>query len=192
MLQFKWDPFPELSTDRFLLRRLLPSDIQQMFILRSQKESMKFIGRPLAKSLQDVKELMERVETMFLNQEGINWAIVEKVNASLLLGTVGYYRMKKEHFRAEVGYQLIKDYHRKGIMTEVLPCVVRYGFEEMKLHSVEADVNPDNTASMKLLEKCNFILNGKFEETFFFEGKFYDSAVFSILNPVKYFDIYNE
>ena len=190
MIEFPWDTFPTLETERYNLRKLNESDIEDFFAIRSEKESMQYISRPLAKNHQDVIELMGRTHDLFLAREGINWAISEKGN-SALMGTIGFYRMKKEHFRAEVGYQLQKKYFRKGVMYEVLQEVVKYGFEVMKLHSIEADINPDNIASRKLLEKSNFKKEGMFKENFFFEGKFYDSEIYSLMNPVKYFNEYN-
>ena len=61
--------------------------------------------------------------------------------------------MKKESYRAELGYALHPDYHGKGIMQETMKEVLDYGFKIMKLHSVEANVNPENAASIKLLER---------------------------------------
>lgn len=188
MIDFNWDPFPILTTPRLILRRMEPSDINEYFILRRDKEGMKYIHRPLTHTLQDVKELMDRVEDFFLRQEAISWVITEKGN-SKLIGTIGFYRMKKEHYRAEVGYQLQRSYYRKGITSEALLEVVKYGFEIMNLHTIEADVNPDNVASMKLLEKANFIKEGMFKECFYFEGKFYDSVIYSLLSPLKFNEI---
>ncbi len=67
-------------------------------------------------------------------------------------------------------------------MQEVLTAVLDYGFKQMHLHSVEANVNPDNKASMKLLERNGFIREGYFKENFFFDGKFLDSAVYSLID----------
>ncbi len=183
-MQFNWDPFPVLHTERLTLRKMNDGDLNQLFKIRSDKENMKYISRPVAQTMQDVIDLMGRTEDAFNNQDGINWAIARKED-DLMMGSIGFYRMKKEHYRAEVGYQIHKDFQLKGVTYEALKRVVDYGFKEMKLHSIEADINPDNIASIKLIEKGGFKKEGYFKEVFFFEGKFYDSFVYSLINPDK-------
>jgi ribosomal-protein-alanine N-acetyltransferase len=61
--------------------------------------------------------------------------------------------IKPEHYRAEIGYMLLPEYHGKGIVSEAVKEVVKYGFEVMKLHSIEAVLDPENYGSAKGLEK---------------------------------------
>lgn len=184
-MELNWTSFPAIYTERLELNALIPEDVEDLFKLRSEEESMKYIGRKMAVTLQDAQELMDRTHELFKNEEGINWGIKEK-GSSTLMGTIGFYRMKKEHYRAEVGYQLRLPFLRKGFMHEALKAVVEYGFKEMKWHTIEADVNPDNIASRKLLEKNDFTLNGFFKDSFFFDGKFYDSVIYSKLSPYTF------
>lgn len=67
-------------------------------------------------------------------------------------------------------------------MFEAIQTVIEFGFEKMKLHSIEANINPENIASKKLLEKAGFIKEAYFKENHFFNGKFIDTEVFSLLN----------
>jgi ribosomal-protein-alanine N-acetyltransferase len=60
--------------------------------------------------------------------------------------------------------------------------VMEYGFGTMKLHSLEANVNPDNKASIKLLERNNFIKEAHFKENYFYDERYLDSAIYSLLN----------
>jgi len=66
-------------------------------------------------------------------------------------------------------------------MQEAFSEVVNYGFKVMKLHSIEANVNPANEASIKLLEKNNFIREAYYEENYYYNGKFLDTAIYSLL-----------
>ena len=63
--------------------------------------------------------------------------------------------------------------------------VLDYGFTTMLLHSVEANVNKDNAASMKLLAKNNFVREAYFKENYFYNGRFLDSVIYSLLAPVN-------
>ena len=67
-------------------------------------------------------------------------------------------------------------------MKEALMAVIDFGFNEMKLHSIEGQINPENVVSGVVLEKCGFTREAYFKENFYFQGKFFDSAVYSLLN----------
>jgi ribosomal-protein-alanine N-acetyltransferase len=95
---------------------------------------------------------------------------------------IGFYRTKPEDFRSEVGYILSGDFQGKGIITEALKRVVQFGFEVLKLNSIEAVIDPENFGSEKVLLKNNFVKEGHFKEHVFFEGKFLDSVFYSLLN----------
>ena len=70
-------------------------------------------------------------------------------------------------------------------MDEAMKGVLQYGFETMKLHSVEANVNPGNNASTKVLEKNGFVKEAYFKENYYYNGKFIDSAIYSLLTPYR-------
>lgn len=184
MLLVNFNPFPDLLTERLVLRRIVPADAQNLFVLRKDEDMMRFIARTLAKSMNDVMELIEVINNGINQNESINWAITLK-EENKLIGTIGFVRMTLVHHRAEVGYMLHQDYQKKGIMQEALISVINYGFNNVKLHSIEAVVDPNNLASAKLLERNNFIKEAHFKENHFFEGEFLDSVYYSLLTPIK-------
>ncbi len=173
-------PFPMLTTERLILRQLEHADAPEMFIYRSSEEIMKYICRPRAKTEEDALQLIIRINDLIQKTEVLNWGITLK-ESNKVIGTIGYVNFKKEHYRAEIGYLLSIDYQRKGIMQEAISAVLEYGFNTLKLHSVEAIVAPENEASIALLEKNHFKREGYFREDFYFEGKFLDSVVYSLL-----------
>lgn len=177
MLELNFSPFPEIQTERLLLRKFTLNDQENVFELRSNPEVMKYIPLPLAITIDDAIGHIEKVLTMIDNNEGISWGIVEK-SSRKLIGSIGIFKIVKEAHRAEVGYVLNPRWHNKGIMNEALNVVLDYGFEKIKLHSIVAIIDPENTASAKLLEKNRFRREGYFRENCFFEGKFLDSAVY--------------
>ena len=181
MLTINFTPFPNLETERLLLRRVNESDVNEVFALRSNPETMKYIPRPLVKTIDNALEHIAMINAKIENNEGINWAITYK-GSPKLIGILGHYRIKPEHHRAEIGYMLHKEHNGKGIITEAVQEVVKYGFNEMKLHSIEAIIDPKNFGSEKVLQKCGFIKEAHFKENEFFEGRFLDSVIYSILN----------
>ncbi|CAN5260872.1 hypothetical protein BH09BAC5_BH09BAC5_14350 [soil metagenome] len=116
--------------------------------------------------------------------EFINWAIT-LTGEDKLIGMIGLFRMQPEHFRSEIGYMLMTEYHGKQIMQEAIDSIVEYAFEKIKFHSLEAVISPENIPSQKTIEKCGFVKEAHFKEKEFYNGKFKDILVYSKLTNVK-------
>jgi len=185
MLHLNFNPFPELSTERLVMRQLKMEDANEIFFLRSDETVMRYIDKPPATSIDEAHAFIERIDNVIKNREGIMWGISLKENPSII-GNIGIWNMQKEHFRCEIGYSLNPAYHQKGIMYEAITAALKYCFEVMGFHSVEANVNPENQASIKLLEKIGFVREAYFKENYYFNGRFLDSAIYSLLTPVKH------
>jgi ribosomal-protein-alanine N-acetyltransferase len=185
MLETNFHPFPELQTERLLFRKLKLEDAAAIFEIRSDPQVMKYIPRPVAQTLADATAHIETVLTRINDNMGINWAIEEK-QSNYLIGTMGFWRIEKENYRAELGYILNAKWQNRGIMHEALSVAIPFGFQQLQLHSIEAVIDPDNIASAKLLEKNNFRREGFFKENCFFEGKFLDAAVYSLVKGIDY------
>ena len=181
MSSFSFLPFKELESERLLLRQITSDDVNEVFALRSNPETMKYIPRPLAVTINEamvhVKMIQDKIET----NEGINWAITLKGNPKMI-GIIGHYRIRWEHFRSEIGYMLLPEYQGKGIITEAIQLMIDYGFNEMKMHSLEGIIDPQNTASARVLEKNGFVKEAHLKENEFFDGKFIDSVIYSLIN----------
>lgn len=181
MLIFDFTDFPVLHTERLLLRQITTEDADEMFALRSNPEIMKYIPREMPKTIDDAIKHIEFMQGLLESGECINWAICLKED-NKLIGNIGYFRMQPENHRAEIGYLLATEFHGKGIIQEALTEIIKYGFETMKLHSIEAVTDPENYASWKLLEKNGFVREGHFKEDGYWQGKYIDSYVYSLLN----------
>lgn len=183
MLSFNFSHFPQLETERLLLKQITNYDAPALFEMRSSKEVMKYIDRPLAKTVDDALALIKLITDSWRTNDGITWGIFTKEQPQQLMGTIGFWKIQKEHHRAEIGYLLHPSLQGKGIMKEAMQGILNYGFNAMHLHSIEANVNPDNTASRKLLEKLSFVQEAYFRENYYSNGKFVDSCIYSLLTP---------
>jgi [ribosomal protein S5]-alanine N-acetyltransferase len=182
MLEVIFLPFPILRTERLLLRQVDANDADTILALRSNEEVMKYIPRPYLKNKEEALELIAMFDDKIENGIGINWGIAFLDDPEKIIGIIGHYRMKPEHYRAEVGYMIFPEYNGMGIVSEALKKVVEYGFNEMKLHSIEAILDPKNRGSEKVLLKNGFVKEGHFIENEYYEGRFLDSMVYSLLN----------
>jgi|SRR5215217_2716349 len=184
MLTLNFAPFPELETDRLRLRKLKPEDAPALFVLRSDPEIMKYIPRPLAVSVDDVTSLIDMINGLLDKNESISWAIALK-DTDQIIGTIGFVRLSKENHRGEVGYMLSKDFQGKGFVVEALKAIIDFGFSQLKFHTIFAIVDPENIASVKLLERNEFVKEAHFREDCYYDGRFLDSVHYSLMNPSR-------
>ena len=182
MLEANFNPFPILTTTRLLLRKMDITDAEQLLELRSDEKVMKYIGKKPMETIEEAKDFITMINDNINNNSGINWAMTLKEEPGKLIGVIGLWRIIKEHYRAEIGYMLLPEFWRKGIIKEAILAVIDYGFNEMKLHSIQGNINAANVASAKTLESTGFVREAFFKEDFFNEGKFEDTAIYSILN----------
>lgn len=181
MLDINFFPFPELQTERLSLRRAVAEDAAVIFEMRSNPEMMKYIPRPLVTKIEEAQQHIALINEKINSNEGINWAITLK-GETKMIGIIGHYRIKPEHYRAEIGYMLLPDFQGKGYISEAIAKVVEYGFDVMKLHSIEAIVAPENEASAIVLQKNGFVKEAHLKENEFYDGKFLDTVIYSKLN----------
>ena len=182
MLETNFTPFPEINTERLLLRKITKDDAPAILKLRSDERVMQYIDREMACNIADAEIFINRISTSLDTNEGINWGIALKETPDILIGSIGYWRIIKEHYRAEIGYILSLDYWKKGIMKEAMMAIIEVGFKSIQLHSIEAHINPLNTASSLILVSAGFIKEAYFKENFFYKGTFRDTEIYSLLN----------
>jgi ribosomal-protein-alanine N-acetyltransferase len=172
--------FTDLVTQRLVLRALSPDDVDVVFALRSDPVAMRYVPRPLATSLDDAAAHIDNILDEQRLNRSIQWAITLKGDPKMV-GIIGFWRMQKEHDRGELGYMLLPVFWGAGIVTEAIDAVVRHAFVNLNFHSIEAVVDPNNPASMKVLEKNGFRREAWFRQNFFWNGEYLDSVVYGLL-----------
>ncbi len=181
-LPINFSPFPVLETERLVLRRVVRSDVEDFFAIRSNPDVMHYILRPLATSHADILAVIDIIDNLIATKTGINWAITLK-GENRQIGTIGYLNINESSHRAEVGFVMNANYQRMGYTMEALKAVLDYGFSEMKLHVIEAMVNPDNKASYLLLEKAGFTRAAMFKDYKYHNGKYVDACIYTLMEP---------
>ncbi|MDB5222353.1 MAG: family N-acetyltransferase [Chitinophagaceae bacterium] len=181
MLTINFNPFPVVSTNRLILRQVMQEDVNEIFFLRSDKRVLTHLAKAPAASTEEASLFIKKINELEKNNDAITWGITLR-GEEKLIGTICYWNITKEHYRAEMGYVLHPDFQGKGIMQEAISEVIKYGFTTMKLHSIEARVDPQNVSSIKLLERNHFLREGFFKEDYFYNGKFLDTAAYSLIS----------
>lgn len=157
--------FPEifliLKTERLFLNEISMKDVNFLFEIRNNEEVNKYIARKKS-SLEDVKKFVADRISDFRNHKGIVWIIYDKETLQNI-GSICYWNFDFEKRTAEIGYELLPEFHGKGFMQEALLKIIDFGFNELNLQSIEAFTDVNNKPSIKVLEKYNFVQNKKFE-----------------------------
>ena len=182
MLEFNLTELPVLETNRLILRKQVITDAPVLFYLRTNEQVMRYIDRPYPQNVQDSEIMIQAINDKFQNGESLVWAITLKSNPSQMIGNLGFWRTDLANYRAELGYILHHDYWRQGIVSEALKEVIDFGFNNLGLHSICANINPGNAASRQLLLKHGFVKEAYFKEDYYFNGRFLDSEIYGLLN----------
>jgi ribosomal-protein-alanine N-acetyltransferase len=177
--------FPTLETERLILRKLCLEDAKDVFEYASDPEVAKYVSWEPHKSIEDSINLIKFTHEYYERKEGIIWGIVYKEN-NKVIGTCDISPVTK-HFRAEIAYALSRDYWGKGLMTEAVKEVIRFGFERMNLNRIQAMCIPENIGSYRVMEKVGMKYEGVIREYMYIKGKFQDLKLYSILR-IEYFD----
>lgn len=179
--QFPFPKFPILETERLRLRALCDKDVSAFFKIRSDADNMRYIPRPLAQSEDEILEFIKVTEEMYQKGEGLNFAIALK-DSDEFIGTIGYYRIKWYAERTELGYILSPEHRGNGYVQEAVQEMIRWAFQELGFHSLEAIIDPRNTASINVVEKAGFIKEGHLKESDFWNGEYIDCLIYSLIN----------
>ena len=124
MAQPGFSPFPEIRTNRLLLRRVALTDAPEILFLRSDDSVLQYIDREKAKTIEEAETFIQSIIDMHEKEEALMWVICLLEEPGKLVGTIGFWHMLKEHYRAEVGYVLHPNHWNKGIMKEAMQAVI--------------------------------------------------------------------
>lgn len=172
--------FPELHTERFILRQILAED--QAFIFQGLSDPLviPYYGVQYS-SFEATAAQMDFYNQLWAEKKGCWWKIVERKTMQPV-GACGMNAYQPLHEKAELGYWLLPAAWKKGIMVEVLPVVIRYIFQNWKIHRLEAVIEEGNESSRRLSEKLGFTFEGKLRESEIKQGKRISLLIYSLLS----------
>ena len=178
-----FDRFPTLKTERLLLRQIQPQDKQALFAILSDVQVTRHLGVQTLHSLDEVEGILPLLNLPYETHSGIRWAIAPKSgpDAGRLIGTCGFHRWQPNHYRTEVGYELARAYWGQGILQAALERILAFGFENMNLNRVKAEVWAENVRSARFLEKLGFQREGVLRQAEFAAGSFQDLLIYAML-----------
>ncbi len=173
------EEFPELETERLLLRRVSPEDSQGIFECFSSPVAMRYMGTPLD-DRDSVEGIVEDYRSGHEEGHGMVWALEERKGGAFA-GTAGFEEFSFLDYSAGISFTLLDSMRGRGFMGEALGAILSYCFNSMKLNRVQALVLPENTGAVKLLKGLGFSTEGLTRQSVFFRGAFHDQLILSLL-----------
>lgn len=177
--------FPPLETERLILRALTQNDLDFLFRHFSDPQIYRYL---LDEDPVTTEAEAQEILDFYLPQHNLpqldkpynRWLITRKQDRQPI-GTCGFHKWQQRHHLAEIGYDLEVASWRQGYMREALRAVLQHGFEAMGLNRIEAQVYPENIASLRLLERLGFQKEGLRRQSLYQAGKYYDHWLLSLL-----------
>lgn len=173
--------FPKLTTERLLLREIEFTDSHAIYQIFSDEEVMKWYGVFPIENMEAALRLIENLRMNYYENRGIRWAIIEK-NTNRLIGTCGFHNWNVNSRRAEIGYELGREFWHCGYASEAIREMIHFGCDVMNLQRVEALVYPENIASQTTLEKLDFSKEGLLKGYAYFRNTYQDLIMYSWIN----------
>ena len=168
---------PLIKTKRLLLRKFIASDLENVYKGLSDPEIIKYYGVSY-KTLEDTEAQMQFFVDLEKEGTGIWWAVCSLDNKTFY-GAGGLNSLNKVHKKAEIGFWLLTEFWGQGIMTEVMPIICNYGFDNLELHRIEGLVETDNLNCKNVMKKLDFKLEGTMKDCEVKNGKFISLDIYA-------------
>lgn len=173
-------PLPILTTTRLRLRPFKESDLENYFALYSDPQVTAGHGTDPWTEQEAAAKGMARYAAALANNLACRW-VITRSGQDRLIGSVGFHELSHEHFRGEIGYDLMAVHWGQGLATEAVRAVVACGFNQIGFHRIEAIIDPANSGSERVLKKVGFRFEGDLRERFYDRGRFTADRYYGLL-----------
>ena len=173
-------PQPELSSPRLRLREVRDGDAAALFAIHGDARVMRYWSYPAWTELAQAEQKIADIQRQRREEDILIWAIAD-ATSDLLIGSSAVFYLNLEQGRAEIGYSLHPDWQGHGLASEALQLVLGYAFNNLGLRRIEADIDPRNLPSCRLVERLGFVREGLLRERWHVNGELCDSAIYGLL-----------
>lgn len=162
------------------LEPITPFHAEFLLRLRSDPEVLLYLDREPLRSRQEAQAYAQRLVDDGAAGRGANW-LIRDLASGAPAGSVGLWRIDRGNDLAELGYTLLPEYWGRGLAGRALSAVLDYSFGVLGLHRIEANINPDNERSRRLLLRHGFRLEAQFRQNYRFRDRYLDSHIYGLL-----------
>jgi RimJ/RimL family protein N-acetyltransferase len=174
-------PIPRLTGARVSLRAYRDGDADALMALYGDPRITRYWSHEPWTDRAQVIAYLERMRRDRETREFYPWAIATNEDDSLI-GTVALYELDHAHHRGMIGYSLSTSRQGNGYANEALCLMIDHAWNGLGLQRLEADTDPHNAPSRRLLEKLGFVLEGTMRKRWFVHGAWHDTLWYGLLN----------
>lgn len=176
---------PILHTERLTLRPIAAGDGPALFAIFSDPEVVRYWSRGVWTELAQAEEMIAAAVRDYDDGSGLRYGIVITATGELI-GVASLFAFNRDNRRCDIGYVLASRYWGQGYVSEALVPVLEYAFGAIGMNRIEADIDPRNIASSRVLEKLAFRREGTMPERWFVNGETADTAFYGLIK--RYWD----
>lgn len=170
----------QMNTERLVLRKMEVADSEKLFQLWSDPEVTRFMNIERFISETQATEMIQLFDQLHRDNQAIRYSIFNK-ETNELIGSCGFNYVDYENAKAEVAYDISRNFWRRGFASEAVSSLLYHAFSVMGLNRIEAKVDPDNTNSINLLTRLNFQFEGTLRQSEQVNNEFFDLNMYSKL-----------
>ncbi|WGM47997.1 Spermidine N(1)-acetyltransferase [Brevundimonas sp. NIBR10] len=159
-----------LRTERLVLRHARPTDLEELHAVLSDPRAMRWWSTLPHVTVAETQAWLE--DMIAGSAGGSDDFVIER--DGIVIGKAGFWRLP------DVGYILHPDHWGQGLAGEAVGAAVDHVFAHRPIDRMTADVDPENMASIRLLERLGFVRTGSAERTWNIGGEWKDSLYFGL------------
>lgn len=171
---------PLLELDRIRLRVLDDRDVPGLFAIYSDADITRYLARPALTEMAEAEAMLARARKGLDEETSLQLA-VERREDGAFLGNCLLFNFNMPSARAEIGYSFDRSHWSRGYATEALRGLIDYGFGPLALRRIEADIDPRNGASARLLERLGFTREAVLRERWMVKDEVSDTVMYGLL-----------
>jgi RimJ/RimL family protein N-acetyltransferase len=171
---------PPFETPRLVVRPVERGDLPGLMQVNGDAEVTRFLPYATWLSIADAGAWYERMAKLQATGTAVQLVLIGK-DSNVPVGTFLLFRWEESARRAEVGYVLGRAHWGTGLMREALHAVAAQAFGTLGLRRLEAEVDPANVASTRVLERVGFVREGLLRQRWLRDQRPYDVAIYGLL-----------
>lgn len=180
-MAFSWgDRLPTLTGPHLTLRHLTTADAGDLFAIFSDPQVTRYWSTGPMATTADAAAYIGGIHSSLQRRELFQWGLEHGVPARII-GTCTLFNVSTIHQRAEIGFALARSFWGRGLAREALVALLAFAFAELNVHRVEADADPRNERSIRLLERLGFRREGILRERYLVSGERQDALMLGLL-----------
>lgn len=169
-----------LTTERLALRWMTADDAPALYAMFRDPEVTRYWSTPPWTDIAQAHAFIEQSLADCAGGTGLRFAITLR-ETDEFIGSIKLYDFFDQNRRCDIGYALLPSHWGKGYLAEAMTALLDYAFLDLNLNRIEADIDPRNDASARLLERMAFQKEGYMRERWIVNGEVCDTAFYGLL-----------